>query len=182
MPREAVTLFFALLAVAAELGALSIVVLAVGARWSTFLRSQRDRVFAELAPQAVVLAFVVATVATLGSLYLSEVAHFAPCRLCWYQRGAMYPLVPILGVLAWRDLAWLRWLATVLPLAGGIVSVWHLLIERYPNLDSGSCDPLNRCSLVWVRHLGYLTIPAMALSGFALIAALLYLTHRSVPD
>jgi disulfide bond formation protein DsbB len=44
----------------------------------------------------------VATVATLGSLYYSEVADFPPCRLCWYQRIAMYPLVPILGIAAAR--------------------------------------------------------------------------------
>ena len=182
MSRDAVTLFFALLAVVAQAGVVSILVLAVGARWSPWLRSKRDELFAVLTPQAVPLAFLVATVATLGSLYLSEVAHFTPCRLCWYQRAAMYPLVPILGVLAWHDVPWLRRVATAVPLVGGAVSVWHLLIERFPNLESGSCDPANPCSLVWVRHLGYVTIPAMALSGFLLIAALLSLTHRSDPD
>jgi len=28
----------------------------------------------------------VALFTTLGSLYLSEIAHFVPCPLCWYQR------------------------------------------------------------------------------------------------
>ena len=47
-------------------------------------------------------AFAVASTAMLGSLYLSEIADFIPCTLCWYQRIAMYPLVPLLGIAAWR--------------------------------------------------------------------------------
>ena len=39
-----------------------------------------------------------AGVATLGSLYFSEVAHFRPCVLCWVQRAFMYPLAPLLFV------------------------------------------------------------------------------------
>ena len=38
------------------------------------------------------LAFVVAAIATAGSLFFSEIAHFVPCELCWYQRICMYPL------------------------------------------------------------------------------------------
>ena len=38
------------------------------------------------------IAFLVAATATAGSLYFSEVADFVPCRLCWFQRIAMYPL------------------------------------------------------------------------------------------
>src|SRR5919201_2760712 len=37
-------------------------------------------------------AFVVAAVATGGSLFFSEIAHFIPCELCWFQRICMYPL------------------------------------------------------------------------------------------
>src|SRR5207247_107742 len=38
------------------------------------------------------LAFLVAAVATGGSLFFSEIAHFVPCELCWFQRICMYPL------------------------------------------------------------------------------------------
>src|SRR4029079_16621504 len=41
-------------------------------------------------------AFVVASIATGGSLFLSEVAGFVPCELCWYQRIFMYPLAVVL--------------------------------------------------------------------------------------
>ena len=37
-------------------------------------------------------AFIVAAIATGGSLFFSEIAHFVPCELCWFQRICMYPL------------------------------------------------------------------------------------------
>jgi hypothetical protein len=37
-------------------------------------------------------AFLVAAVATGGSLFSSEIAGYVPCELCWYQRICMYPL------------------------------------------------------------------------------------------
>ena len=49
-------------------------------------------------PRAIAAAWLVALLATVGSLYFSEIAGFVPCTLCWYQRIAMYPLVVILGV------------------------------------------------------------------------------------
>jgi len=47
-------------------------------------------------------AFVVAAVATGGSLFFSEIAHFVPCELCWFQRICMYPLsiITLLAALA----------------------------------------------------------------------------------
>ena len=61
-----------------------------------------------------------------------------------------------------------------LPLAvlGGLISSYHILLERYPSLESGVCEAANPCTLIWVRRFGYLTIPAMALSAFAFITVL----------
>ena len=39
---------------------------------------------------------LVAAVAMAGRLYFSEVAHFTPCKMCWFQRIAMYPLAVLL--------------------------------------------------------------------------------------
>ena len=46
-------------------------------------------------------------------------------------------------------------------------------MERFPSLETRACDPLNPCSLIWVKRLGYVTIPTMALTGFAAILVLL---------
>jgi disulfide bond formation protein DsbB len=120
---------------------------------------------------ALPVAATVATVATLGSLWMSEVAGYIPCELCWFQRIAMYPLTVVLWVATWRRdaAAWL----TVLPITGvgAAISVWHIAIERNPSL-SGPCDPQAPCAVLWVNELGFLTLPTMALIGFAAIAAL----------
>jgi disulfide bond formation protein DsbB len=131
---------------------------------------------------ALPLATAIATVATAGSLYLSEVAGYVPCTLCWYQRIAMYPLVVVLGVAAWRrdHEVW----PTALPIAlvGAGIAVWHIAIERNPSLG-GACDPAAPCSLLWVNEFGFLTLPTMALLGFVAIAVLsLAARPRSAAD
>src|ERR1041385_7267092 len=75
-------------------------------------------------------AFVVAAIATAGSLFFSETARFIPCELCWFQRVCMYPLAGILLVAALvGDHRAARWLLP-LPVVGACVSVYHLLIEN----------------------------------------------------
>jgi disulfide bond formation protein DsbB len=168
------TLFLALLAVASELAVGGVLVVALVSRPT--LRALREA----LGPQALQLAFVVALVATVGSLWLSEGAHFVPCRLCWYQRIAMYPLSVILGIAAVRRDPGVRVYALPVAAIGASISIWHILIERFPSLESStSCDPANPCSLIWVERFGYLTIPTMALSGFTLIATLLLLAKET---
>jgi hypothetical protein len=128
---------------------------------------------------ALPLATAIATVATAGSLYLSEVAGYVPCTLCWYQRIAMYPLVVVLGVAAWRrDREVWR---TAVPIAtiGAGIAIWHIAIERNPSLG-GACDPAAPCSLLWVEEFGFLTLPTMALIGFLAIVTLT-LAARSGP-
>lgn len=44
------------------------------------------------------LAWLVAIIATGGSLYMSEILLWEPCKLCWVQRIFMYPLVLLLGI------------------------------------------------------------------------------------
>lgn len=177
MDTESASLFFALLAVAAELAVLVAVIVAVGARRSPRVARLWAGITRSVSDQSLAVAFVVAAVAMAGSLYFSEVAHFPPCRLCWYQRICMYPLVPLLGIAAWRRDTGIRPYAAVLAGAGAVISTYHVVLERYPTLESSVCDPTNPCTLIWVRRFGYLTIPTMALSGFALILTLLAFTR-----
>ena len=135
------------------------------------------RVRTGLRTQGLAFAALVATVATAGSLYLSEGGHLVPCRLCWYQRTMMYPLAVILIVAAVRRDWSIRPYAITLALIGAAISTWHVLIEWYPSLESGSsCDPTNPCSALPLnRYAGYLSIPTMAGSAFLLVATVLWL-------
>ncbi len=164
-------LFFSLLALAANVATVAIVVSALTAR-----RGPAPLLDA-LRGSELWLAFAVAAVATLGSLYLSEIAHLEPCKLCWFQRIAMYPLTVILGVAAWRRDAGVRLPGAILAGVGATVSVYHRLIQAFPGLEGTSCNPAVPCTAAYVQRFGVVTIPYMALSAFTLILALLW-THR----
>jgi len=119
------------------------------------------------------IAWIVALLATAGSLYFSAGAGFRPCDLCWYQRIAMYPLVLVLGVgLVRGDPAVWRF-ALPLPLVGLPVSAYHVVLQHRPALEVVACDPSNPCSLRYVAAFGFVSIPVMAGLGFLLLAALL---------
>jgi disulfide bond formation protein DsbB len=123
------------------------------------------------------LAFLVSAIATGGSLFFSEVANFIPCELCWYQRIFMYPLsiVTLLAALA-NDHRVARYLLP-LPVIGAGVSVYHLLVENGVVNEAQSCkfSAPGGCATKWINEFGYVTIPTLALTGFALVFGFLLL-------
>ncbi len=132
------------------------------------------------ATAAVWAAAGVAAVATVGSLLYSLVYDLVPCDLCWYQRIAMYPLVFVLGIAAYRrDLAGARIYGLPLAVAGGAIGGYHYLIQHFPSLEAGTCSFSVPCSAPYVWRYGFLSIPYMAVSGFLLIFVLLVSTRES---
>jgi len=123
------------------------------------------------------LAFGVAALATGGSLFFSEIAHFAPCELCWYERICMYPLaiVTLLAALA-NDHRATRYLLP-LPLVGTAVAVYHELIERGVVLQTRACllSAPGGCATKWIDEFGYVTIPVLTLTAFVLLLGFLVL-------
>ncbi len=125
-------------------------------------------------PQARGLALLVALTATGGSLYYSEVVGFVPCELCWYQRICMYPLVVVLAVAVFRRDTTSWWCAAPLVAVGVPLATYHWLVERVPAIAStSSCSVGAPCAVPYFEELGFVTLAFMALSAFALVAALL---------
>ncbi len=170
MNPEQVSTFFALLAIIAGVGALAIFGIQLSWRGTERLADLRGTQW----QTAMLAASLVALVATLGSLYLSEVAHFIPCNMCWYQRIAMYPIGPMLLFAWFRRDASIKPYVMLVAVLGALVSTYHVLLEIFPSLESSTtCGLVASCSTRWVEPLGIYTIPRMALSGFvAIIAAL----------
>ena len=96
-------------------------------------------------------AWMVALVASAGSLYLSEVVGFVPCLLCWYQRIVMYPLVVVLGVAMVRGDAGVWRYALPLSVIGALIAAYHVTIQLQPSLDAGMCSAGASCT---GRYLG----------------------------
>jgi disulfide bond formation protein DsbB len=122
-------------------------------------------------------AFIVAAIATGGSLFFSEIAHFPPCELCWYQRICMYPLSILTLLMAWHgDNRAARYLLP-LPVVGAGVSIYHLLIENKVIAEPTQCQASapGGCAVKWVNEFGYITIPTLALTGFLLLIGFLVL-------
>jgi hypothetical protein len=153
--------FAAILTIVAALAAVATLVALVTRRVPDWLRDTA----------ALPFATAIALAATVGSLFMSEVANYTPCELCWYQRIAMYPLVVVLGVASWRRDGQVWRTAVPIGAVGTVIAAWHVAIERRPALG-GLCDPAAPCSLRWVEELGFLTLPMMAGVGFLAIIVL----------
>mgnify|MGYP001264996619 CR=1 FL=1 len=126
-------------------------------------------------PARLWLAWLIAAVSMAGSLYFSESANFVPCKLCWFQRIAMYPLAVLLVIAAVRRDDGIRRYAVPIAAIGAVISAYHYLIEWRPSLGSGTCDITAPCTVPWFRQFGFISLPFMALCGFAAIIALLTL-------
>ncbi|MGE8205060.1 disulfide oxidoreductase [Heyndrickxia sp. NPDC080065] len=115
-------------------------------------------------------AWTVSIIALLGSLYFSEVRHFNPCKLCWYQRILMYPLTIIIGMSVFRRDYRISIYIAVLSGIGMITSLYHYSIQKVPFLSSHApaCGPIS-CTGEYINWLGFITIPFLALIAFIII-------------
>src|SRR5437868_7929611 len=132
----------ALTAAAVVLQAVLVVVLVVAAAslWSPRARRLVAEMRDSLLGGELWAAWGVALVATAGSLFYSEYAKFIPCRLCWFQRIGMYPLVAILLIAAIRkDVRGGALYALPLPILGSLVATYHIYIEYHPEAETAGC-------------------------------------------
>ena len=143
-----------------------------------------DGLLVAVSDAALWIAFLVAGIAMAGSLYFSEVADFVPCRLCWFQRIAMYPLAVILLVAAIRRDRSVQWYAVPIAATGACVSIYHYLIEWQPDLEVGNaCSATGvSCSAIWFREFGFVTLAFMALCGFVAVIVLTLVGARVVAE
>lgn len=127
-------------------------------------------------------AWVVAIVATLGSLYFSEVRQFVPCSLCWYQRIFMYPLVFILGIATFtKDKSVVKY-ALPLAITGLAIAGYHVLEQNIPGFGApGLCRAGVPCTVKYVNYFGFISISVMAFTAFSLISLLLGLLSYKKP-
>jgi len=120
------------------------------------------------------VAWLVASVSTLGALFFGEVMQLPPCVLCWYQRIFMFPLVLILpfGLFPYdRNVV-----RATLPLAGlgGLVAAFHVLLVAGVVPESVKpCTQGVPCSEKVIEWFGFVTIPLLSVVAFAAIAVLL---------
>lgn len=134
-----------------------------------------------LGPHVFSLAFLISLVATLGSLFLSEVARFAPCALCWYQRMFMYPQTILLYISIIRNEKFIKPYLVALNLVGAGFALYHHLLLVFPKSFLANCTALAGPSCVkgYSFYFGYISIPLMAMTAFILNIILLSFNKSS---
>lgn len=129
--------------------------------------------------KSLLVAWIAAVIATLGSLYLSEVMHFIPCTLCWYQRIFMYPLAILLGIGFYHHDKKIHWYALPLSVIGMLISGYHFLLQKIPYLQQFEmCTSGVPCAKDYLNLLGFITIPLMAFTAFTIITISLVIYAR----
>ncbi|MEG0681873.1 MAG: disulfide oxidoreductase [Eubacterium sp.] len=122
---------------------------------------------------ALLMIWVVALMATLGSLYFSEIRSYEPCELCWYQRIIMYPIVLISTVAIIQKNARIALTTAVFACIGAATSLYHYSIQKLTFLqDSAIACGRVPCTGQYINWFGFITIPFLALTAFVLIAAI----------
>jgi len=122
-----------------------------------------------LGKHSIKYAFIVALSAMLGSLFYSEIMHYTPCEMCWYQRILMYPLTLLLFIAIIKKDKGITKYVVPMSIIGAILSGWHYIIQRYTFASTCSIDAVVPCTAKYTFAFGYITIPIMALTAFILI-------------
>jgi disulfide bond formation protein DsbB len=127
-------------------------------------------------------AWLIATSATLGALFLGEIMKLPTCVLCWWQRICMFPLPVLLGLgLLPHDPRVVRY---ALPFAFGglLIGLYHqAIVLGWVSEALQPCQQGVPCSKTVIEWFGFLTIPLLSIAAFAAISALLLLSRRYSP-
>ncbi|MDO8435978.1 MAG: disulfide bond formation protein B [bacterium] len=141
--------------------------------------SARKKIFSFAGKKATFFSFIIALVATLGSLFYSEIAGFEPCKLCWFERILMYPESIIFGIALWRKRDASDY-GIALSLIGIFISGYHYILQ-IGIIPATSCSVVGysvSCSKVFSMSFGYITIPMIAFTAFLLILLLQILKKK----
>jgi len=120
------------------------------------------------------LAWGLALISMLGSLYFSDIMGLVPCLLCWYQRILMYPLVWIIPYLAVKKDQNLP--MVVLPLSGfgTLMALFHYLLQMKVFPESiAPCVEGVSCVKEAFKLFGFITIPLLSFVAFLIITILM---------
>ncbi|MGE7924741.1 disulfide oxidoreductase [Viridibacillus arvi] len=123
-------------------------------------------------------AWLISIFATIGSLYFSEVLHYKPCNLCWYQRIVMYPLTLLFGIAIIKKHQWISYYSMFLSVIGILFSAYQYLYSFFPT-DIVSCGSAS-CKEEYINIFGFITIPLLSLTSFIIIFIISFILNRNL--
>lgn len=131
------------------------------------------------------LILIISIISFLATLYFSEIMKLPPCTLCWYQRIAMYPLIPITAIGILRKDKYLPLYILPLSIAGWIIALYHNLLYYHiiPEIIA-PCQTGVSCTTQLLQIFGFIDIPLGSLIAFTIIniCTIIYLKHKDNLD
>ncbi|MES0489205.1 MAG: disulfide oxidoreductase [Leptospirales bacterium] len=123
--------------------------------------------------------WLTATIATLGSLFFSEIMEFVPCTLCWYQRIFMYPLVILFLISLYRFEKSILLYSFPFIILGWFFALYHNLVQLEIIPESASpCVQGIPCSTKYINWLNFITIPALSFFAFSILLILIIIFYK----
>lgn len=124
------------------------------------------------------LAWLLATFACIASLYLSAILHWPVCNLCWYQRIAIYPLVLMLGIAAFRNEKCIIPYAKPFCIIGVLFALYQYAEQMIPGFSPiDFCMQDISCATTHIKWLGFITLPLLSAVVCVVIYFLLTLSE-----
>ena len=128
------------------------------------------------------VALLAAWIAMCGSLFFSEVLGWPPCLLCWYQRILMYPLTLLIAIGILRRDHGLHLYVLPFSALGACVSLYHYLLIKTDWFPPPPCNVGIPCTVDYLNVFGFINIPFLALTAFAIITAMMAWSAQVEPQ
>jgi disulfide bond formation protein DsbB len=128
-------------------------------------------------------SWLIVLVAVLSSLYASEIANIAVCKLCWYQRICVYPLVLLLGIAAYKNDTNIVPYTIPLLVIGCVLGIYQYLLTLFPGLEAISLCNAHAavsCSDTPWSLFGWITFPLLNVVMCVFLIGLLITARKIV--
>jgi disulfide bond formation protein DsbB len=118
-------------------------------------------------------ALAIIFIAIITSIFYSSIVGYEVCSLCWYQRMFMYPQLVLIILALWLKDKNLSIYSISLSIIGILIGIYN----QYLQLGGSEFIPCSKsgasCAKRYIFEFGYITIPMMSITAFALIIALM---------
>jgi disulfide bond formation protein DsbB len=143
-----------------------------------FFGSKNNKILDFIKKHFLIIGFLLSLSAVATSLFYSDIIGYAPCKLCWLQRIAIYPACLLFFLAFLRKDRSISYYLTPMLVLGSIVSVYHNYIYYFGE-GTAPCDSSGvSCVQRLVSEFGgYISITSMSLTVFFALFVLLGVAH-----
>ena len=123
--------------------------------------------------------FILSAASIASTILLQYADDLAPCVLCWWQRVFMYPIafIALIALIKNTHVSDIADYVLALSIVGGAIALYQHLLQILPAGALIPCDATGDCAVRSVFEFGFVTLPFMALSIFALLGLLSFLAR-----